>query len=418
MQSVVNSIDKAKAISLATSSTDFQTKVHGFKYVFSDIFTNMTENQKQCGEVKLTSIAVEFSLLNSTSNFVKFVQVGEDPTISQVTFVEDVFVQNCNNNCPLPSPPAGNVVQEILSPLRQIASGTAPRDVKCNIGFVLVIKAEDNSPACVRPEHVALLVNRGWALPVENPPIHITHEDLIVVEDTGTTIIGNQTYYFTTLNDTLTSYHGIAAIPMTFRGLNFTLLPSVFSAGPPGSCGDTGFGSELKFSDETYEYLGVHIPGSPCIENYTETALTNHQNPQAGLEDYYGKIRLLVSTNVNSTSTNTTLGQGTNSNQIVSVVSIKGIPPYTPGGPTIQLTVKNIDIHPITSLKAVLELNNNYTFDFKGVTSSTPLVPDNSKSDTQILIGAGYQTEIPHPLTITGIENNAPFRYTENVYIQ
>ncbi len=163
MQAAVNSIDKAKAISLATSSADFQTKVHGYKYIFSSIFTNMTENQKKCGDVKLTSIAVEFSVLNGTSNFVKFVQVGEDPTISQITFVENVFVQKCNNSCPLPSPPAENTVQEILSPLRQIAEGTAPRDVKCSDGFILVIKSEDNSPACVKLDAAYMLIKRGWA---------------------------------------------------------------------------------------------------------------------------------------------------------------------------------------------------------------------------------------------------------------
>ncbi|MDE2590462.1 MAG: hypothetical protein KGL95_12465, partial [Patescibacteria group bacterium] len=113
--------------------------------------------------------------------------------------------------------------------------------------------------------------------------------------NTGTVNIGNQTFYFTTLDDTLSSYHGVGAIPFTFSDVNFMLFPSVFSAGPPGSCGDTNFGSEVKFTDGTYERLSVHIPGHPCSENYTETVLSNHKNPQAGLEDYYGKIRLLVS---------------------------------------------------------------------------------------------------------------------------
>ncbi len=120
--------------------------------------------------------------------------------------------------------------------------------------------------------------------------------------DTGTTTIGNHVYYLTTLNDTLSSYHGVGAIPFTFHDIDFTLFPSVFSAGPPSnstlsmiSCGNTNFGSEVKFRDGTYENLNVQIPGPPCVENYTETVLSNHQNPQAGVQVYHGKVRLLAS---------------------------------------------------------------------------------------------------------------------------
>src|SRR3989442_382689 len=165
MQMVVNSINKTKAILLATRSNDFQSKVSGYKYVFSDIFTNMTENQKTCDDVKLTSIVTEFSILDNSSKFVKFVDVGEDPSLTQVTLVEDVFVQKCDNNCPPPGPPAADTIQDQqpLTPLRQIASGVAPKDVTCKSGFALVLKAEDQSPACVKPETVQILIWTGWA---------------------------------------------------------------------------------------------------------------------------------------------------------------------------------------------------------------------------------------------------------------
>ena len=104
--------------------------------------------------------------------------------------------------------------------------------------------------------------------------------------------------------------------------------------------------------------------------------------------------------------------------QNVSVTSIKMIPPYTPGGPVIQLTLKNISTKSITSLNAILETNWNYTFNFKDVTSSTPLISDNSASDTTMLIGGGFQTELEYPLIISGIEDNIPFKYTEKVHIQ
>lgn len=163
MQMVVNSINKTKAILLATSSNDFQSKVSGSKYVFSGIFTNMTENQETCDDVKLTSVVIEFSILDNNSKFVKFVAVGEDPSLTQVTLVEDVFVQKCDNNCPPPGPPATGSIQVQLSPLKQIASGVTPKDVTCKSGFALVLKAENQFPACVKPDTAIILIELGWA---------------------------------------------------------------------------------------------------------------------------------------------------------------------------------------------------------------------------------------------------------------
>lgn len=49
------------------------------------------------------------------------------------------------------------------SPLKQFKEGTSATDVKCNKGMVLVIKAEDGSPACVNPNSANILIERGWA---------------------------------------------------------------------------------------------------------------------------------------------------------------------------------------------------------------------------------------------------------------
>jgi len=105
------------------------------------------------------------------------------------------------------------------------------------------------------------------------------------------------------------------------------------------------------------------------------------------------------------------------SNQIVNVVAIKSVPPVNPGGPAVQLTLRNAGMLPITNLKAILEINANYTFDFENVTPSTPLLPGNTASDTKILIGAGFRNELAYSLIISGIKNNMPFQYIENVYV-
>ena len=52
----------------------------------------------------------------------------------------------------------------IDSPLKQIKHGILPHDVKCNAGFILVLKSDDGSPACVKASSVNLLVMRGWAM--------------------------------------------------------------------------------------------------------------------------------------------------------------------------------------------------------------------------------------------------------------
>ena len=49
------------------------------------------------------------------------------------------------------------------SPLKQFRSGIAANDVICNTGFALVLKAKDNSPACIKIGNEIRLVVRGWA---------------------------------------------------------------------------------------------------------------------------------------------------------------------------------------------------------------------------------------------------------------
>lgn len=48
-------------------------------------------------------------------------------------------------------------------PLKQFKSGIQAKDVSCTTGLELVIKAEDNTPACVTPNVATKLLERGWA---------------------------------------------------------------------------------------------------------------------------------------------------------------------------------------------------------------------------------------------------------------
>ncbi len=49
-------------------------------------------------------------------------------------------------------------------PLKQIVSGTLPENVTCTEGLQIVYKSTTNMPACVKPETVDKLMQRGWAV--------------------------------------------------------------------------------------------------------------------------------------------------------------------------------------------------------------------------------------------------------------
>ncbi len=54
-------------------------------------------------------------------------------------------------------------VKIIKSPLKQVQSGVAIDKVQCRDNFQLVIRASNDSPACVTPATKAKLIERGWA---------------------------------------------------------------------------------------------------------------------------------------------------------------------------------------------------------------------------------------------------------------
>ena len=51
----------------------------------------------------------------------------------------------------------------IVPPLKQIENGIEPEKVNCKEGLELIFKTSNNSPACVKPESITKLVERGWA---------------------------------------------------------------------------------------------------------------------------------------------------------------------------------------------------------------------------------------------------------------
>ncbi|MDD5338840.1 MAG: hypothetical protein PHG35_05470 [Dehalococcoidales bacterium] len=121
----------------------------------------------------------------------------------------------------------------------------------------------------------------------------------------------------------------------------------------------------------------------------------------------------------NSTTNN---GQTTTETDPVSVVSVKAVEPANPGGPTIEVTLKNTGTEPVVSLKAglYLEGTEKHIYDFPTISSTTPLQPDEAVSQTRTLIGPeGYSDEEWYSLTIDIIfQNGTTLSYLKLVQIE
>jgi hypothetical protein len=63
---------------------------------------------------------------------------------------------------PPPAPSTHVNTNGSLPPLEQVKEGANPKNVQCKQGFTLIIKADDGSPACVRPNVAQILIQRGW----------------------------------------------------------------------------------------------------------------------------------------------------------------------------------------------------------------------------------------------------------------
>lgn len=112
----------------------------------------------------------------------------------------------------------------------------------------------------------------------------------------------------------------------------------------------------------------------------------------------------------------------------VEVVSVLGpIPPYTPGGPTVRVVLKNVGDVPVSSLSAGLigvcsgsPAYGDYVpciFSFD-VNKSSPLSPGSSINSTRLLINGGFQGGKNYAIIVNGtLSNGSSFAYTEQVQI-
>jgi hypothetical protein len=109
----------------------------------------------------------------------------------------------------------------------------------------------------------------------------------------------------------------------------------------------------------------------------------------------------------------------------IEIVSVSGpLPPINPGGPIVQVTLKNVSSEPIVSLTASLGVSragpNNTPFVFNfDVTFSNPLLPDANVSSKLTLIGGSFADNVSYPMVIEAkLQSGATSSYTEQVQIE
>jgi hypothetical protein len=134
-------------------------------------------------------------------------------------------------------------------------------------------------------------------------------------------------------------------------------------------------------------------------------------------------IALLVGA-CSGSATNTPSQTSTNQ-QPIEVVSVSGpLAPINPGGPVVQVILKNVSGESVVALTASLGINHTgpsnlpFVFNFE-VNSASPLLPSNSINSKQTLIGGGFSDNTEYPLIIEGtLKSGGTFKNTMQVQVK
>jgi hypothetical protein len=104
--------------------------------------------------------------------------------------------------------------------------------------------------------------------------------------------------------------------------------------------------------------------------------------------------------------------------QPVEIVSVSGpLQPINPGGPVVEIVLRNVSPQPATTLTASLELNRSYTFSFS-VSSSALLAPNQDTSAKQTLIGGGFSDTLNYSLAVSGtLQDGQTFSFSQPIKI-
>ena len=164
----------------------------------------------------------------------------------------------------------------------------------------------------------------------------------------------------------------------------------------------------VQFPDGSIERI---IQGGVGMVNQISISLTEHNNPRAGVMAAWTDFNLPPSIFLLVSESPDTYQNP------IEIVSVTGpLEPINPGGPIVNITLKNISGEPVTSLTATLGAGREFEFIFD-VSPSNPLPPGGTASLTRTLIGGGFGSGAT--LTISGtMQNGELFIFTETAQIE
>ncbi|MGI0058370.1 MAG: hypothetical protein ACREBJ_01270, partial [Nitrosotalea sp.] len=230
------------------------------------------------------------------------------------------------------------------SPLHQFNSGISVKDISCKEGLVLVIKAENGTPACVKQESIPKLMLRNWISESHQDPRYAASVEPYqgIKNDSGIVTISNQTYHIMTATNT--TYPIDPGMVLQFHQVIFS-----FPHGAIATPGGVIIPFDMTFPDGTTESYGKIMQnpdGSGSISgiglgpgpssNKTVTRLSDHMHPQAGITITENQIKLLVSTDANS-NTQTEMLNSTSPLKLYLSTSSQAIHPGQAIGITISV---------------------------------------------------------------------------------
>src|SRR5579885_512561 len=144
-------------------------------------------------------------------------------------------------------------IRPLPSPLHQVKLGTQPKDVLCHDGFTLVIKSENNSPACVHSSSMERMLRQGWWVwnekvgdtIVNTPDKQPFDYKNCAIPETMYAIVGTNNFVLDDLPTNGTIFHGADTSRMTSGITQFAIHPGTsgqiiltydFNTYPGGNC--------------------------------------------------------------------------------------------------------------------------------------------------------------------------------------
>lgn len=152
-------------------------------------------------------------------------------------------------------------------PLRIFHLGVSVKDIQCKENLQLIIKADDNSPACVKLDTAYMLIKRGWAHSESAYP----EGDVQFALKTNSTIIPGHLprssgvripYQESSRTINYTGFDGVYNVTLMFRG-----TPQDYVL-KPGSNGTITFEIKAKASELPVLDYSIPLPKALNLTNY------------------------------------------------------------------------------------------------------------------------------------------------------